>query len=263
MALIDKPTLKAQISPPLDPNLVEQILSEYISQERRFVLRDWEPSTLDGGQFAEAAARIIYHVDSGNLNRRKGVDDCLSYIEDPKQSNRHLFPERKAAIHLARVLRTIYKFRSDRGAVHIDPVYTANHLDAKLVIEDSRWVLGELLRIFWKGDRSEVAVAIREILRYEVPAIGKFQDRILVQRTDCSVEEEILLLLHFGGEAGLSQQQLTSYIPRDGGGISRKLKDLGPTDKRLIVKLTSGNFRLTDLGIKDVVTNLAAKLTLE
>src|SRR5437762_6036451 len=112
MPLIDKSTLKEQISPPLHGNLVEQILSEYISQERRFVMREWEPSTQDGGQFAEAAARIIYHIDSGNLSPRKGVDDCLSYIEDPKQTNTHLLPERKAALHLARVLRTIYKFRS-------------------------------------------------------------------------------------------------------------------------------------------------------
>lgn len=262
MALINKATLKGQLSPPLDADLVEQLLSEYISQERRFVLRDWEPSTLDGGQLAEASARIIYHVDSRNLNRRKSVDDCLSYVEDPKQSNPHHFPERKAALHLARVLRTIYKFRSDRGAVHIDPQYTANHLDAKLVIENSRWVLGELLRIFWTGDRTKVASAIREILQYEIPVIGKFENIVLVQRTDCSVEEEILLLLQYGGEAGLSQQQLTNWIPKDQGGISRKLKELGPTGRRQIIKLSSGNFRLTDLGTKEVLTTLAAKLTL-
>src|SRR5947199_8957837 len=111
MALIDKDTLHRQLVPPLDGPLANQLLAEYISQEKRFVLRDWEPSTLDGGQFAEAAARVIYHIDSGNLNRRKSVDDCLSYIEDRKQNNRHLFPERKAAIHLTRDLRTVYKFR--------------------------------------------------------------------------------------------------------------------------------------------------------
>jgi hypothetical protein len=263
MPLIDKSTLKGQISPPLDPDLVEQILSEYISQERRFVLREWEPATLDGGQFAEAAARIIYHVDSGVLNPRKEVNECLSYVEDFKQRNRHLFPERKAAIHLVRVPRTIYKFRSDRGAVHIDPVYTANHLDAKLVIENSRWVLGELLRVFWKGDRFAVASAIREILQFELPVIGKFEEIILVQRTDCDVDEEILLLLHYGGEAGLSPQQLRRYIPRDGSGVSRRLGKLGPEGKRQIIRVPSGNFRLTDLGSKEVLTTLASKLTLQ
>jgi len=131
------------------------------------------------------------------------------------------------------------------------------------VIENSRWILGELLRIFWKGDRSEVATAIREILRYELPVIGKFENIVLVQRTDCSVEEEILLLLHYAGEEGLSQQQLTNWIPRDASGISRKLNELGPGGKRQVIKVTTGNFRLTDLGTKEVLTKLASKLTLK
>lgn len=263
MPLIDKSALRGQISPPIDQDLAEQLLAEYISQERRYVLRDWEPSTLDGGQFAEAAARIVYHIDSTNLSPRKSVDDCLSYVEDPKQRNAHHFPDRKSALHLARTLRVIYKFRSDRGAIHIDPVYTANHLDAKLVIDDSRWVLAEILRIFWKGDRAAVASAIREILQYELPVIGKFEDIILVQRTDCNVEEEILLLLHYSGEVGLSQGKLTKYIPRDPGGISRKIKELGPAGKRQIIKLANGNFRLTDVGSKKVLMSLAPKLTLQ
>lgn len=262
MALITKAILKGEVSPPLDGNLVDQLLSEYISQEKRFVLRDWEPSTLDAGQFCEAAARIIYHVDSGILNPRKEVGECLLYVEDPNQNNRHFFPDRKAANHLARVLRTTYKFRSDRGAVHIDPVYTANHLDAKLVVETSRWVLAELLRIFWRGDRSQVASAIREILQYELPVIGKFEDALLVQRIDCSVEQEILILLHYGGEIGLSQQQLKKYIPKDASGISRGLSKLGPAGERQIIKLANGNFRLTDLGSREVLTALADKLVI-
>jgi hypothetical protein len=87
MALIDKQSLLSDLTVRLDSQLAEQLLSEYISQEKRYVLRDREPATLDGGQFVEAAARIVYHVDSGNLNRRKSVGDCLSYVEcqDPPE----------------------------------------------------------------------------------------------------------------------------------------------------------------------------------
>src|SRR5260370_22707278 len=179
MALVTKETLLIDLALRLDASLTEQLLSEYISQEKRYILRDWEPATLDGGQFVEAAARIVYQFDSGNLNRTKKVDDCLSYVEDPKNQNTHSFPERKSALHLCKVIRTIYKFRSDRGAVHIDPLYTANQLDSRLVIDNSMWVLSELLRIFWSGDRKEVERAIREILQYEIPAVGRFRhDRL-------------------------------------------------------------------------------------
>jgi len=260
MPLVDKQILIRDLVNRLDPGLTDQLLSEYISQEKRYVLRDWEPATLDGGQFVEAAARILYHIDSGNLNRRKKVDDCLAYVEDPQNRNTHSFPDRKSASHICKVLRTIYKFRSDRGAVHIDPVYTANQLDSRLVIDNSRWVLSELLRIFWSGDRTEVAKAIREILQYEVPAVGRFQDLLLVQRTDCTAEEEILLLLRESGEAGLTREELGRFVRKTPGRVTQAIQGL--ESMRDIIQIRGGAFRLTDLGALKVVQDLADKMHL-
>ena len=68
MPLIDKATLSATLSPPLDPTLTVRLIDEFISLERRYILRDWEPAELDGGQFAEVAARVLYHQDSGMIS---------------------------------------------------------------------------------------------------------------------------------------------------------------------------------------------------
>ena len=65
------------VSPPIDGALATALVTEFLALERRFALGDWEPATLDGGQFAEVASRIVYHIDSGNLSPRKGVNDCL------------------------------------------------------------------------------------------------------------------------------------------------------------------------------------------
>lgn len=204
--LIDKPTLLAQLSPPLDEQLTEQLVDEYISQEKRFIQRDWEPSELDGGQFCEVLSRILYHVDSGNLNRSKDGDECLKYIEN-EQAPHALLP-RQTALHMAKVTRTVYKFRSARGAVHISPTYKANHMDARLVLEGVRWLFAEALRIWWKNDREEVATAIRELIQFDVPAVGKFGNVLMVQRIDLSVDEELLVLLHYAGERGFSRKEL-------------------------------------------------------
>jgi hypothetical protein len=260
MPRIDKQTLIASICPPLDPQLTNQLLDEFVSQERRYVLRDWEPATLDGGQFAEAAARILYHQDSTNLNRTRSVDQCLTYVEDPTNNNTHHYPNRKSALHTARVIRTIYKFRSDRGAVHIDPNYTANHLDSKLVIENSQWVLSEILRVFWTGGPSDVAAAVRAIIEYDVPVIGNYEGRLLVERVDCTVEEEILILLHHAGENGLSRAQLGQYVQKPSPRISESLTRLSSPQMRQILKLQNGNYRLTNLGIQRVLQDLATKL---
>ena len=262
MPHMDKDLLIASLCPPLDGQLCEQLFDEFLSLEKRYALREWEPATLDGGQFSEAAARLVYHRDSRNLNRRKGVNECLKYVEDSDGKNAHHFPERKAALHICRVIRTIYKFRSDRGAVHIDPVYTANHLDSKLVLENGRWVLSEILRVFWTADRAQVAATIRQIIQYDVPAIGVYDGRPIVQRSDCSVEEEILIVLHFAGEDGFDRTQIGKSVMKSSGAITNALKALSSARRREVLKLHNGHFRLTDVGIRRVLRELSEKLIL-
>jgi hypothetical protein len=152
----------------------------------------------------------LYHADSANLNQGKEFDDCLKFIEN--ESNLHKVQPRRDALHLAKVMRTAYKFRSQRGAVHISPTYNANHLDSKFLIECVRWLMNEFLRIFWQGDRELVAKAIRELLQFDVPCIDTFEGALLVQRTDLSPEEEVLVLLHYAGETGFTRAELGKYL---------------------------------------------------
>lgn len=261
MALIEKKRLLDELSPPMDHLLCSQLLDEFVSAERRFIQRDWEPAELDGGQFCEILARIYYHQDSGNLNQSKSFEDCIKYLENDQVS--HTLIPRHTALHVSRVLKTIYKFRSQRGAVHISPSYQPNHMDSKLVIESVRWCMNETLRIFWRGDREAVAKAIRELLQFDVPCVGVFDDVILVQRTDLSPEEELLVLLHYAGEAGFSRTEIGKVLRVSPPTATRTLQKLASANIRQIVQLGNGQYRLTDLGSKRVREDLSAKLLLE
>jgi hypothetical protein len=259
MGLIEKNKLVSELSPPLDGFLCVQFVDEFISCERRYIQRDWEPAQLDGGQFAEIAARILYHQDSGNLNRSKDLSDCLKYIDN--EGVQHLMVPRSDAIHIARVLRTIYKFRSQRGAVHLSTNYSPNHMDSRFLVESVRWVMNEFLRLYWNGDREEVARTIRELLQFDVPVIGVFGGVLLVQRTDLAPEEEILLLLHYAGEEGLSRREIgkaAKFVPST---VTRSLQRLVARDCRELIELPNGNYRLTDLGSRRVREDLGGKLT--
>lgn len=261
MGLVEKRQLLSQISPPLDHLLATQLLDEFTSLERRYIQRDWEPTELDGGQFGEILARIVYHQDSGNLNRTKTLEECAGYISNDAVP--HQISPRHTAIHLMRVIQTIYKFRSQRGAVHISPTYSPNHMDARLIVENVRWAMNETLRIFWNGDREAVAKAIRELLQFDVPCIGVFDEIILVQRTDVSPEEELLVLLHYGGEIGLSRNELGRYARCSPASVTRALQRLESPDYRQVVILQNGRYRLTDLGSKRIREQLADKLLLQ
>lgn len=258
MGLIEKSRIISAISPPLDNTLASQLLDEFTSSEQRFIQRDWGPSQLDGGQFAEIAARIIYHQDSGNLSLNKSFDECSSYVENTKVP--HAVQPRQDALHIIRVLRTIYKFRSQRGAVHISPTYSPNHMDSKFVIEGVRWVMNDLLRLYWQGDKEQAARAIRELLQFDVPCIGRYEDVILVQRTDLNAEEEILVLLHYAGEEGFSRRVIGQAAQISPPSATRALQSLQSPAKRQIVQLGNEKYRLTDLGVRRIREQLAHKL---
>jgi len=261
VGLVEKQQLLARISPPLDNLLAQQLLEEFISMERRYIQRDWEPTELDGGQFAEVLARILYHRDSGNLSQNKDFGDCLDYVEEDK--NRHDIAPRRDALHVAKVLRTIYKFRSQRGAVHVSPTYKANAMDSKFLVEAVRWCMMETLRMFWQGDKEKVAKAIRELLQFDVPCIGTFEEAILVQRTDLTAEEELLVLLHYAGEGGFTRTELGKHAHRSPPRVTEALEKLTSPDVRQVILIpSSGRYQLTGLGHKRIREQLADKLLL-
>jgi hypothetical protein len=263
MPLVDKATLVRELSPPLDKNLTDALVDEFISLERRFIQRDWEPAQLDGGQFCEVLARIIYHQDSGTLSPAKQFDDCAKYVEDEKSQNTHSMSPRHDALHVVKVLRTTYKFRSQRGGIHISPTYKPNHMDSKIIVEMVRWGFAETLRLFWKNSsREQVAKAIRELLQFDVPCIGKFEDIILVQRTDLTAEEELLVLLHYAGEQGFTRSELGKYAKVSPASVTLALQKLTTPSSREVIQLRSKKYRLTDLGSKRIREKLPDKLLL-
>jgi DNA-binding MarR family transcriptional regulator len=246
MHLSSKTDLLRQIAPPVDALLASQLIDEYVSLERRFILRDWEPAELDGGQFCEVLARILYHLDSGNLNVNRQFGECLDYIEN--DTVQHLRLPRKEFLHIARVLRTVYKFRSDRGAVHIAANYSPNHMDSRLILENVRWSLAETLRLVWNGDREEVAKTIRHLLQFDTPCIGIYGDRTMVQRTDLKAEEELLVLFHHWGEEGIARLEIGKSMFQSPSTVTNLIRKLEDSEHRQIVQLPNGNYRLTDIG---------------
>jgi hypothetical protein len=260
MGLVENQTLVEKLSPALDSELVKRLVEEFTSLERRYILRDWEPAELDAGQFCEILARTLYHADTGNLDRNRDFGDCSRYIHNDNVP--HLL-NRDDAKMLFLVAQCVHKFRSKRGAVHISPTYQANHMDARFMIESVRWLMTEIVRLFWAGDRENAALAIRELLCFDVPVVGRFQDVIIVQRTDLRPEEELLILLHFAGERGFNRRELGIHAQCSPSSVTRVLDVLVSPTVRQVVLTAEQRFVLTDLGQKRVREQLADHLLLE
>lgn len=237
--------LKLALSTSVDVQLADQLVEEFVSVEGAFLLKKWKYSELDGGRFAEVAARIIYSVDSSNLSRTKSVDDCLKYIDNDQVV--HKFPERQGAIHLAKVLRAIYKLRSQRGAVHVSPTYTANEIDSRLIVECVRWVLADILRVFVTADHEKVAETVRSLARFPQPLIRNIKGQPLLQSVSFTTEEEVLAQL-VNSDDGMATADLVKVVPKAASGVRTAISNLSKAKSRQIAG-RAGRWLITDLGI--------------
>ncbi len=246
--------LVAELSKTVNPTLAKQLVDEAIANEEAFRLRRWGSAELNGGRFAEVAARIMYSIDSGNLNLTKSVDDCFRYIENPTVP--HSFPEAQAALHLTKVIRSIYKLRSQRGAVHVSPVYTANEIDSRLVVESVRWTLAELLRLFIASDPRLLTETVQSLARFPSPLIRIYGERALLQSTTFTIEEEVLAHLLFAS-TGLTAKQITAMIPKDPSSVRKAVKKLCGTKLRQAIAVDD-SYQITDLGIDRIEAKVGA-----
>lgn len=267
---MNKDQILAAIGPPVDKKLAEQLLETFCAGEEKYFLRDWKGTIVEVGQFIETASRVLYQLDTTVVDYRRGVEECVSYLQDRDKRgqqlatpNIHKATDIKSLRHISRVLTATYKIRSDRGAVHISAEYSANEMDARLLTDSARWILGDILRITWQKAPGEVAAIIKELVRFKIPSISNVEDRTIVLRTDLTVDEEILMLLMHTGEQGLSRNEIGKSVMSTPSSITKSLAKLCSKKMRLVATLPStGRYVLTESGKRHVTRELASKLSI-
>jgi len=101
--------------------------------QQRFLAGDWKPAELDGGRLCEAVSRALYQLDSGVITHSELPGTLGDWLEDFNKKRSHALAEGDRR-HFCKAIRLAYKFRSDRGPVHISPIYTANYMDSMLIL---------------------------------------------------------------------------------------------------------------------------------
>jgi hypothetical protein len=116
-------------------------------------------------------------------------------LEDEQNARTHKL-DVKDRHHIARAIGLVYKFRSDRGSVHISPKYTADFMDSMLMVHAGKWIFAEFLRLAWTHDKNVIAETIAQIVQLEYSLIHELDGVPLVLDEKVSAPEEILLLLN-------------------------------------------------------------------
>lgn len=255
MSALTAPQLITELSTIVDFSLAKSAVEDYVDMQQRFLAGDWKPTELNGGRLCEAVARCIHQLDAGSITHSKFPRKICERLEDEAVSHNLGIKDRH---HLAKVISVLYKFRSDRGAVHISPIYSANEMDSILVLHIGKWLFSEFLRLAWNKDRQIIAETIQRIVRLEHSLIHELDGKPLVLAKGISAKEEILLLLNHATGNCLSKTTIRDLAHQKTANvsvaISRMIKD------KEVRTSDDGDIVLTPVGQKRVFEEIIPKL---
>lgn len=166
-----------------------EILSNYL--ENRF-----EPSELNGAKFAESVFRLLeWHTTPTHSytpfgHSIKNFSDSIRKLE-----NLASFPD-SVRFHIPILISSIYTIRNKRGVGHMGGDINPNKMDATLIVNISKWVLSELVRLFHSISLSDAQTIVENLTVKEYPVVWDIFDKKRVLNNKLNYNEKTLVLLY-------------------------------------------------------------------
>ena len=150
--------------------LREELILALNEIERNFKESRWEPSELNGGKLCEVVYSILKgYVDSSyptSASKPRNMVDACKGLEQYSGT----FP-RSVRIQIPRMLTALYEIRNNRGVGHVGGDVDPNHMDAVCVMQMSKWIVAELIRVFHNVSTQEASDAVEALSDRELPLV--------------------------------------------------------------------------------------------
>lgn len=174
--------------------LIDNLLEHYQKANNEFLKENWDYVGNEIGKFIEVAFRIVQNrtLKQYTLMNEKLPIISEGFLKTFEQSNN---ANEEYRIIIPRVLYSMYCIRNKRGMIHINNI-NPNRMDALYLINSSKWILAELIRITSNIDFEIAMEIIDEILHKTIPYIWKNNDIVRVLNTKLNVKERILVILY-------------------------------------------------------------------
>lgn len=237
--------LKSILESASDSILAMEIINSFQEIEKNYTLRSWKTSELDAGHFVEAIRRFLELKLFGSYTP---IGKSLPSFND-RELNRYLTAKGEDAyrLHIPRALWLIYGIRNKRGVGHLSQL-KANQIDASQILQTSKWVLAELIRLNSNIAIDETEQLVDEITERNIEGIWQAGNikRVLIE--GLSVKAQILVLLY--NYESLTDQELYDIIENGNFGYLKKaLRDLHK--KRLLEYKQDSSCILSPKGSKE------------
>jgi len=197
----------------LDQELFEILLEEQRGLQTAFNRKDYEKTLNKTGKFCETLFQLLEEFMHGSYDFEPDREQITDELEDLDSSDY----SDGLRILIPRLANSMYDFRNRRGGAHVSRV-DPQYMDAQFAVQGSRWILGELLRIFGDGEISpeDLKAQIHQVATRSLPLVEEFEDgdaKVLAETS--SAKEDILLLLYHFYPERVSNDRLDNLIPTE------------------------------------------------
>jgi hypothetical protein len=104
-----------------------------------------------------------------------------------------------------------YEIRNNRGVGHVGGDVDPNLMDAKVVMEMSKWVMAELVRVFHKLSTADATKVVEALVEKTLPVVWDTGGRRRILAKGLSKLEETLLLL-YSANSSVTDRTLFEWV---------------------------------------------------
>jgi hypothetical protein len=252
--------------PPLVPDdvfsdLPRRLRSELLDSFGRIVQnyseRRWEPAELNGGKLCEVVYSIVRGKADGKYPARASKPKNM--VLACQQMEQETSEPRSIRIQIPRMIVALYEIRNNRNVGHVGGDVDPNQMDSICVLQMSKWLVAELVRVLHHRPVDEAAEIVDALVQRETPLIWKVGDRRRVLDTSLTMKEKMLVLLH--ATAGpMTAADIIDFIEHSNPSVFRR-DVLRPAHKTRLVEYddSAGIVTISPLGVEVVDRLLAAR----
>lgn len=166
---------------------------------------------------------------------------------------------RSVRIQIPRMLIALYEIRNNRNVGHVGGDVDPNHMDVTAVLQMSKWVVAELIRVQHDLTVEEAATLVEALVERETPLVWKVGGKKRVLQPGMSMRDKTLLLLH-STPGAVSEAEVFGWVEHSNSAVYRrdilvkahksKLLEYDPDAKTVLI---------SPLGIAYVERNIIAR----
>lgn len=198
----------------------DELFRCYREIERNFRERRWEPSELNGGKLCEAAYSILKgHVDSAFPTKPAKPNKFAQACADLEKAAPSF--GRSVRLLIPRMLIPLYDIRNSRSVGHIGGDVDPNHMDALCVLQMSKWVVAEIIRVFYSVSTEEAQQLVEKMTDRHIDVIWDTGKIKRVLDTSLTMLQKTLLLL-YSEAAEVTEKELCQSIEHSNMSVYRR-----------------------------------------